>query len=357
VIIDCHTHFNDLRHYEHMLTDQKNQGAEQFVILVIEKLGGGRDSFKLPHALWFKHRHPEKVYVFGSIDCHGMHTPGAKPEVSFVDQLKLQMEAGCDGLKLLTGKPDRRKSLNQPLCSEVFEPMFDFLEKTQYPVLWHVGDPPEFWFPDRVPLWAKQNRWWYDETYPPKRVIDAEIREVFRKHPRLNLILPHIFFLSDDIDEMRAFLEQYPNFYLDLAPGIEMLHNFTRQHTRSRELFINYAHRILFGTDIGIGAHETGPKRGWMIRNFLETDESFPVPDDPFMTPDERPNLKGIKLPKEALDKIYALNFQKLIGGTNPKPLNYPAVRKLLLDVEERSLRRGEGTTTAARVLDQLHLR
>ena len=352
MIIDCHTHFNGIELYDAMMRDQKAQEADQFVILVLEKLGRG--GFPLPEALWFKHRHPEMVHVFGSIDCTGMHSPGATPDVPFTQQIQMLIEAGCDGLKLLLGKPDRRKSLNQPLCSEVFDPMFDLLEQTRFPVLWHVGDPPEFWYPDRVPLWAKMNRWWYDETYPPKRVIDAEIREVFRKHPRLNLIIPHVFFLSDDIDEMRAFLEQYPQFSIDLAPGVEMLHNFTRQHERSRELFIQYADRILFGTDIGIGAHATGPKRGWMIRHFLETDDSFQVPDDPFMTPDPRPNLKGLQLPKSALDKIYGLNFQRITGRTKPRPLNYPAVRKLLQEIEANAQRRGEGTTAAPRVLQEI---
>jgi len=355
VIIDCHTHFNSISHYEAMLTDQKNQGADQFVILVLEKLGDRH--FVLPEAFWFKHRHPGKVHVYGSIDCTGMHSPGAQPEVPFTQQIQLLIDAGGDGLKLLLGKPDRRKSLGQPLCSEVFDPMFDLLEATRFPVLWHVGDPPEFWYPDRVPQWAKQNRWWYDETFPPKRVIDTEIREVFRKHPRLNLILPHVFFLSDDIDEMRSFFEQYPQFSIDLAPGVEMYHNFTRQYERSRELFIHYADRILFGTDIGIGAHQTGPKRGWMIRQFLESGDSYQVPDDPFMTPDPRPDLKGLALPKEALDKIYALNFQRISGGTRPKALNPDAVRKLLLGIEERSIRDGEGSTTAARVLDEMRLR
>ena len=40
-----------------------------------------------------------------------------------------------------------------------------------------------------------------------------------------------------------------------------------------------------------------------MIRRFLETDDVFDVPDDPAMTPDDRPPLRGIALPREVLER------------------------------------------------------
>ena len=69
--------------------------------------------------------------------------------------------------------------------------------------------------------------WWYEPPIPPKEQIDREIAAVFARHPRLNLILPHFFFLSDQLEKAARLLERYPGFYLDLAPGVEMLHNFT----------------------------------------------------------------------------------------------------------------------------------
>ena len=39
-------------------------------------------------------------------------------------------------------------------------------EEKQFPVLWHVGDPPEFWSEHTVPLWAKQRGWWYPPGTP-----------------------------------------------------------------------------------------------------------------------------------------------------------------------------------------------
>jgi predicted TIM-barrel fold metal-dependent hydrolase len=170
----------------------------------------------------------------------------------------------------------------------------------------------------------------------------------------MNLILPHFFFISQDLDEAAAILKRSPNVSFDLTPGVEMFHNFTKTHKRTREFFIEHADRILFGTDIGIGRHQTGPQRGWMIRHFLESNEKFPVPDDPFMTPDERPDLHGIELPQDALKKIYCDNYVRILGRNRPLPLKLDAVKSLLRDLEERAKKRGEGTTTAARVLKEL---
>jgi hypothetical protein len=72
------------------------------------------------------------------------------------------------------------------------------------------------------------------------------------------------------------------------------------------------------------------------------------------MTPDERPDLHGIELPQDALKKIYCDNYVRILGRNRPLPLKLDAVKSLLRDLEERSKKRGEGTTTAARVLKEL---
>jgi predicted TIM-barrel fold metal-dependent hydrolase len=359
MIIDCHTHFSSLESYDAMMADQRRTGSDQFTILVFERLGtDGPDSFKLAHALWFKHKHPEMVYVFGSLDLGGISSTSIRPEIDLVSQLDTLIACGCDGLKFWIGKPDRRKGLGQPLNSPVFDALFRRLEETRFPVLWHVADPPEFWDPKTVPLWARKNRWWYDETYPSKRQIDAEIADVLKRYPRMNLILPHFFFMSQDLDAAAELLKNSPAVSLDLTPGVEMFHNFTAQHKRTREFFIEHADRILFGTDIGVGIskHETGPQRGWMVRHFLESTDVFPVPDDPFMTPDERPDLHGIGLPADVMKKIYCDNYVRVLGHNRPLPLKLDAVGALLRGLENRSLKRGEGPSTAARVLKELGL-
>jgi len=56
------------------------------------------------------------------------------------------------------------------------------------------------------------------------------------------------------------------------------------------------------------------------------------VPDDPLMTPDERPALRGLALDEASLRQIYAGNFQRIVGATRPRPLNDSAVDELLAE-------------------------
>ena len=300
-IIDGHVHCFQRDQLLRLIDDIRYTGAKQFCALVIDR---NDDDEQWNNALWLKQQMPEKVFVFGGLDFS---------RTDFKEQLQQLIDVGCDGFKLLIGKPDRRKALGVPLDSPVFTPMLALAEATRFPVLWHVGDPPEFWSEKTVPLWARQRGWWYDETHPTKKQIDAEIARVFERHPRLNLILPHMFFRSDRLDDAARLLEKYPSYCLDLAPGVEMYHNLTARHDEAREFFIRFADRIIFGSDFGMSCG-WGRDRGMMIRMFLETDDVFPVPEDPAMTPDDRPALRGLGLSREVLGKIYADNFRRVVG-------------------------------------------
>jgi predicted TIM-barrel fold metal-dependent hydrolase len=306
-IIDGHVHTYVHNWLDKLVGDIRYTGAKQFCCLVTARDSTGQ----WENALELKRRMPNDVFLLGGFDFQS-----GEP---YEEQLQHLIDVGCDGLKLLTGKPDRRKALGHALDSPVFTPFLKLAEETRFPVLWHVGDPPEFWSKETVPLWARQRGWWYDETHPPKAQLDAEIANAFARHPNLNLILPHFFFLSDRLEDAAALLKKYPSYNIDLAPGVEMFHNLTARHADARQFFIDHADRIIFGTDFGMSCG-WGRDRGMMIRRFLETADHFDVPEDPAMTPDARPPLHGLNLPREVLKKIYADNFRRVVG-TSPRPL------------------------------------
>ncbi|MCL2645756.1 MAG: amidohydrolase [Phycisphaerales bacterium] len=351
MIIDCHNHFDGPHAHDGLMANMKHTGSDQINILIYEQQNTNPDALRNDAALWLKLKHPDRVYIFAGLDGTGLFNKGPAPETPFTTQLQNLIDCGCDGLKLLIGKPDARKFYGHPLDSAVYNPLLDMLESTGFPVLWHVADPPEFWSEQTVPLWAKLNRWWYDETYPTKATIDREIAAVLDAHPKLNVILPHFFFLSDRLEEATEVLKRHPNVFFDLAPGVEMYHNFTANHAASRQFFIDHADRIVFGTDIGMGSNSTGPERGPMIRRFLETDDRFQVPDDPYMTPDPRPDLHGLKLPKDALDQILYRNFQRVVKSDRPRPLNKNAVKKTLQTLEANARSRGAKNPMATQIL------
>lgn len=323
-VCDNHVHLFLPEHEDQLILDLDYTGTTQFALMVTGFHGFDQRGMQLDNCLRVKQKHPGRAFVFGGFDYRSM-AAGGKPDIPFETQLQQLLDVGCDGLKLLMGKPGPRKELNHPLDGPIFQPFLAMAETLQIPVLWHSGDPPEFWDEATVPLWARGRGWSYDSTFPSKPQIEAEMSRVFSRHPKLKLILPHFYFLSDRLDDAAELLSNYPAYSLDLAPGVEMFHNFTANYDASRQFFIDHADRILYGTDFGVycGWHRD---RGMMVRRFLETADTFDVPDDILMSPDDRPPLRGLGLPEDVLQNIYVENFRRVIG-TTPKPLNLKAMQ------------------------------
>ena len=324
--IDSHVHFgpsDELQSreflYQKMLKDMDDSGIGKFVILVAEHFGDASCRKELEEALWFKTQQPERVYVFGGLffDEFDINKPveAGKQLVVELDEL---LALGCDGLKILFGKPDSRKMLGRPLDDPIFTPLFNKLEEISFPIVWHIADPEEFWDsnPTPVPQWAHGKNWTYDDTHPSYLKIKSEAENLFNRHPRLNLVLPHFYFMSGDLVAAADFLDRHPNISIDTAPGVEMCHNCSTKVDEARDFLIKYDSRILFGTDSGMGGHNTSLKRSRMMQDWLEIDKEIIVPvDDICMMPDVKDRFNGLALPEESLRRIYSENFLRIMGN------------------------------------------
>jgi len=318
-MIDCHTHFGgpDLEAVDVLLEKEAAGGCHQVALLMSSfpsRVNGN------PEGLFAKTRHPQRVYLFAGLDYSAvLRDVSHRWTLSLARQVDRLAQMGCDGIKMLNGKPNYRKASGLALDSAVYDDYFARLAETGFPVLWHVNDPEEFWRPQEAPEWARAPGWLYDETFPSSESIYQECERVLERHPQLKLILAHFYFLSADLPRAAALFDRYPNLHFDLAPGIEMLHNFSKRPEEAREFFLKYQRRLVYGTDF---SPKGLPSRIWVVRNFLETDEVFHVPtDDRLFWPDHRTMIKGIALPEEALRSIYADNFRRLTSD-QPRPLD-----------------------------------
>ncbi|MCI5859496.1 MAG: amidohydrolase, partial [Blautia sp.] len=208
-------------------------------------------------------------------------------------------------------------------CDECYDPMYDFLEKNNIPVLLHSNDPVEFWDKERIPKWAIGAGYYCDETYPTHEQIREETIGILKKHPKLNMTIAHIFFLSnaDQYDLAEELLETYPNLTFDLCPGWEMYEGFERDE-RWRGFIEKYAGRLVYGTDI-FGAGWEG--RIECLRSSLETDAVYMNADGY--------RCKGLNLSDEALKKIYRDTYRSVIQPGNPKTIDDKAVKEEYLPI------------------------
>jgi predicted TIM-barrel fold metal-dependent hydrolase len=292
----------------------------------------------VPDALHLKAHYPNRAFVFGGLNVSVLFIAPEQAGAVFADYVDTLLTMGCDGVKMVEGKPDVRRVLPAPpFDSDAYMPYWEHLAERGVPLIFHVNDPEEFWDPDRIPDWAREQGWFYGDGETIDNEIQyTEIINVLDRHPNLKVIFAHFFFLSGQLPRLAEYLDRYPNMCVDLTPGIEMYVNFARAPDATREFFLKYQERILYGTDIGARALLSTPKEGidpgeshtraYLVRTFLETEGEFWLPEDNgFLFGQLEAPFRGIALPQESLGKIYAENFERL-AGARPRDLNPDAI-------------------------------
>jgi hypothetical protein len=123
-----------------------------------------------------------------------------------------------------------------------------------------------------------------------------------------------------------------------------MYRNFSAAIESTRDFFLKYQDRILFGTDIGARALLSSPQtdiqlpesreRVTLIRNFLENPGEFSLrPDSGFLFGSLKKTFLGLDLPEPILKKIYHQNFEKVVAPA-PRPLNPGLIVKMCDQIE-----------------------
>ena len=131
-------------------------------------------------------------------------------------------------------------------------------------------------------------------------MLEARNR-VFARHPETRFVSLHMGW-PENLAWVSRMLDEHPNVMVEFGAREAEL---GRQPRRTRELFLKYQDRVMFGTDNGMDEA--------MYRNhfrWLETaDESF----DPWGYPGQgRWEIYGLDLPDPVLEKIYHLNAERM---------------------------------------------
>ncbi len=288
--------------------------------------------------------HPDRFLVFVRMDYIGEGNPDDpqtwevhRPDfgLRMADRLTLAVRQGASGLKLLKDLGLTLRDLDGRLIppdDPRFDPVWQRAGELQIPVLWHCADPVAFFRPvdETNERWEELYRhpeWsFHGGDFPAhQELIDARNR-VIARHPQTTFLCAHMADIPEDLAKLGGYLDRYPNMYVELAARVAEL---GRQPYTARKFFLQYADRILFGTDGVPPLSELVPHF-----QFLETwDEYFPYEDNPF-PPQGLWNIYGIGLPDDVLRKVYHENAARLI----------PGVRAALEKYHERQTNRAAGS-------------
>lgn len=320
-VVDCHVHLGGLEAVDRMMRIRDHVGLDRInlVSIVDPRSGSGH-----AQGLVAKARAPGVFYCFGGFNHASAVSDGEAAAPPLAEQVDALLAAGCDGIKLIEGKPTSRRRLPFALDGDYYREFFARAEHRDVAVLWHVADPEEFWDPQKTPKWALAHGWGYGPDDVPKETLYREVGAVLARHPRLRVIFAHFYFLSADLPRAASFLSAHPNVKIDLAPGVEYLFNLSGDPAGAKEFFVAHADRIVFGTDISSGqTPEQAAARAALVRRFLEADEAFTVPcdADDLLEPSGKAEVRGLGLPQDVLAKIYRGNFESFAGAA-PGPID-----------------------------------
>jgi len=333
-IIDGHIHYAHYAYQDSLMSILAEAGIDKLAVVCTP------DEARLsmvPDALLLKRAYPGDVYVFGGLDISPLFIAPDVAGEAFAHYVDVLMKMGADGIKMIEGKAEMRKRLPIPdFDSDIYAPYWEKMAHTQTPLIFHVNDPEEFWDAEKIPGWAREMGWYYgDGTFIDNEEQYRQVMTVLERHPDLNVTFAHFFFLSAQLDRLGEYFDRFPNMHVDLTPGIEMYFNFAADVDKTRDFFVKYQDRILYGTDIGARAlladrkggieREESLARVEVVRGFLENDGAFTLDHEGFLFGGRDAVFHGINLPEEVLEKIYWKNFTQFAGGA-PKALNNEAV-------------------------------
>ncbi len=334
-ILDCHIHYSlpvDPQELISIMEYTKTDAANLVIVPDKHRISS------VPDALMVKYLNPTKIFVFGSLDVSQYFMHNKSVGKHFVKYVKRMLHCGCDGIKMIEGKPDMRRTLPIPdFDLPVWEPFWSYAEEIGLPILWHVNDPEEFWDESKIPSWAKRQGWSYGEETINNEVQYTQVLTVLKRHPNLKIIFAHFFFMSAQLERLSKILDDFPNVCIDLTPGIEMYINFSTNQEAAVQFFEKYQTRILYGTDIGArcllsdDSHlnkAESTNRSNIIRTFLTKEGQFTIKSDgDFLIGMEDFELHALHLKPEITKKIFCDNFLRIVSE-KPKKVNPKMVIK-----------------------------
>lgn len=310
-VIDIHCHWSARVEPEALLAamDERN------VVYAVNLSGGSGGRLEQTLARFDPSKHP-RLITFVNIDYSGIDRPdfGQEVRASLADA----KARGVKGVKIaknlgLTVKDGSGKLV--PIDDPRLDPMWAAAGELGLPVLVHSADPAAFFEPvdEKNERWLQLKRhpdWsFYGPEYPKREEILAQFDRVVEKHPGTTFIAAHLGNWAEDLSQLAARFEKYPNLYADISAREA---EWGRQPYTARKFFIQYADRLLFGTDRYPG--RTDQPRYRVYYRILETDDEYFDYYEHDYPPTGEWKVYGLFLPDDVLKKIYHDNAARLLG-------------------------------------------
>lgn len=268
-----------------------------------------------------KEKFPDKFAFFGTFPIENFNKSEFVEEtIARIDQC---MKAGASGIKIWKniGMVLKDRSGNFVMVDDpAFDPVFNYLQEKNIPLLAHLGEPRNCWLPlEKMTLgndfrYYKEHPQYHMYLHPDAPSYEDQMNardNLLHQHPQLDFTGAHLASLEWNVDELARRFELFPNLKVDFADRIGHLqYQSLADRDRVRNFLIKYQDRTMYATDVTLRKSntnyslETAKLRQLWLEHwiYLATDSTIKIKDL------DQKQVKGLQLPREVIDKIYYNN-------------------------------------------------
>ena len=326
--IDAHMHIQN--YADTVFINQAKEDNFRFLNLNVFKSGGKPIEEQQKFSAEMVKAFPGRNAWVTTFSLDNFNNKGWQEEV--ISYIKQSVENGAVGVKVwknigffLKDEKGKLVMIDHPR----FDPILDYLAKNHIPLIGHLGEHRNSWLPlekmtvngnrDYARAHPEEHMYLHPERPSYEDYINARDR-MLEKHPDLVFIGAHLGSLEWSVDELAKRLDKFPNMSVDMAERVSHLqYQALTEWQKVHDFFIKYQDRLVYGTDLRSSAMDIVNKgikdpagikmhahEVWMRHwQFFTSDQMMRVPK-------VEGEFKGLKLPREVVDKIYRTNAVKL---------------------------------------------
>ncbi|WP_157138664.1 amidohydrolase family protein [Asticcacaulis biprosthecium] len=244
-----------------------------------------------------------------------------------IAHIEAAAKAGARGVKVWknVGLIERDASGNLVMLDDVrFDPVIARIEALGLTFINHQGEPRNCWLPleemttknDRAYFSAHPDYYMYAHPEGPSYEHLMAVRDDFLdRHPKLNFMGAHMASLEWSVDALSSFLDRFPNATVETAARMAQLqHQSLRDHDKVRNFFLKYQDRILYGSDLTLNPDADAAGMRKEIHDVWLAHWRYLATADVQAVWDLDAEVKGLALPKSAIDKIFYGNALRVLG-------------------------------------------
>jgi predicted TIM-barrel fold metal-dependent hydrolase len=306
----------------------KQAERDNFKLLNVNVYSGPTSNIerKQQVALRLLDKYPERLAYLTTFSLEGWDGPDWQDRT--LAYLKESFKKGAIGVKIWknVGMELRDKNGKFVMVDDPrLKPIIDFIEENDKTLLGHLGEPRNAWLPlEQMTVNSDRNYFrehpqyhmYLHPEYPTYEEQVAARDRMLSKHPDLRFVAAHLGSLEWSVDEMAKRLDKYPNIAMDMAERIcHLQYQAVGNWQKVYDFFIKYQDRLIYSTDNGVSENSNFAEANKYFHETRLSDWKFFVTNEKMKGSYFDESFKGLKLPKEVIDKLYRTNARKWFPG------------------------------------------